>query len=130
MGKRRWNRALIPLAVVAVSSAVMVLGDDARATAPPVGPLPAGQVTQVRTVVGSLIAIALPPSTRKGFVWRLARQVNPFVAVQVGEETVGRNAVVVFKAKGPGRTAIAFGLTRGETPKAIRSVTYKLTVAP
>jgi hypothetical protein len=130
MSTGRWNRVLISFAVVAVASTAMVLGDNARATAPPVGPLPPGQVTQVRTVVGSLVSVVLPQATRKDFVWRLARQVNPSVAVEVSEGAVGRNVVVVFKTKGPGRTAIAFGLTRGEAPKAIRSVTYRLTVAP
>ncbi len=117
----------------ASATAVLAIGivftsGVARATAPPVGPLPRGQVTDVATRAGSLIAIALPPATRAGFVWRLARPVDPALAVQVSEGIVGRSAVVVFRTKGMGHTSIAFGLTRGERPTAIQAVTYRLTV--
>ena len=44
------------------------------ASAPPVGPLPPGQVTNVSTPPDSLIAIALSGKTASsGLVWRLAR---------------------------------------------------------
>jgi hypothetical protein len=44
------------------------------------------------------------------------------------EGAVGRSVVVVFRTKGTGNTRIAFGLTRGERPKAVQAVTYRLTV--
>ena len=101
----------------------------AVASAPPVGPLPPGQVTNVSTPVGSLIAIALPGQTASsGLVWRLARRVNSTVLRQTSERNVGRDVVVVYKTVGRGQGTVAYGLTKGETRKAYKSVTYKISV--
>src|SRR5262245_23307234 len=121
-------RYLLALTTLAVG--LSITGGVASATAPPVGPLPGGQVTDIRTSRDSSISIALPSSSRAGYVWRLARRVDPRVAVQAGEGEIGRNVVVVFKTTGSGHVRIAFGLTRGESRKAVQSVTYRLTVTP
>jgi hypothetical protein len=74
--------------------------------------------------------VAIPAPAKAGYVWRLARRVDPAVAVEVAEADVGRRVVVVFRTTGKGRATIAYGLTRGESPTAIRSVTYRLVVLP
>jgi hypothetical protein len=99
------------------------------ASAPPVGPLPPGQATTVSTPAGSLVSIALPGQTASsGLVWRLARNSNGNVLRQISERNVGRDVVVVYRAVGRGQATIAYGLTKGETRKAYKSVTYKVTV--
>jgi len=87
-------------------------------------------VTHTRTPAGSFVSIALPPPGRAAYVWRLARRVDRGVAVEVGEGAIGRNVVVVFSASGAGRANIVYALTVGETPKAIQSITLRLTVTP
>jgi hypothetical protein len=47
---------------------------------------------------------------------------------QVSERNVGRDVVVVYKAVGRGQGTVAYGLTKGETRKAYKSVTYKVSV--
>jgi hypothetical protein len=67
----------LSLPLQAPSALVLVL--PAEATAPPVGPLPKGPVTTVRTVPGSLVAVALPHRSGGGLVWRLAHQTDTTV---------------------------------------------------
>jgi hypothetical protein len=105
----------------------LVTTSTSSASAPPIGPLPKADTTAVTTKVGSLVAVALPPTSR-GLVWRLARQVDPAVASEVDEASVGRSVVVVFRANGKGKASITYAATRGETPKAYRAITYRLTV--
>src|SRR5262249_26667629 len=59
-----------------------------------------------------------------GLVWRLARRIDPAVLRQVSEADVGRSVVVVFRATGKGTARVIFALTRGETPRALASVTH------
>jgi hypothetical protein len=116
--------------LVAVSAAMLaasVLVLPAEASAPPVGPLPKGPTTAIRTQAGSLVAVALPHRSG-GLVWRLARPVNARVLVQVSEADVGKDVVVVYRAKRPGRATLAYGLTRGETRRAHASLTFVVTV--
>src|SRR5579884_340848 len=102
---------LVPVA--AATAAMLVFALPAAASAPPVGPLPKGPVTTITTQKGQLVAVALPHRVG-GLVWRLAHAVNPKVLRQVSEADVGRDVVVVFRAVGPGRVRLAYGLTRGE----------------
>ena len=93
------------------------------------GPLPRGQITRVSAAAGTLIAVALPgqsPST--GLVWRLARRVNANLIRQTSEANVGRDVVVVYKTLRPGSVTIAYGLTKGDTRKAYKSLTYKIEI--
>jgi hypothetical protein len=113
----------------ALASAVSLVG-SAAASAPPVGPLPRGQVTSVDAKRGTLVAIALPAqASSSGLVWRLARRVDPAVARQVSEGTIAGAVIVVYKVVGKGRVTVAYGLTKGETRKAFKSVTYKFVVS-
>ena len=115
------------LSGVAASAALLAVGAPADASAPPVGPLPKGPVAAVTTQKGQLVAIALPRKAN-GLVWRLARRVDPNVLRQVSEADVGRSVVVVFRATGRGKARVVFALTRGETPRALASVTHVVRV--
>jgi hypothetical protein len=114
------------IAVLAALAAALVLVVPVHATAPPVGPLPKGPVTTISTARGSLVSIALP--ARAGTSWRLARAVNPKVLVEVTEANVGSNVVVIYRATGRGSVKVAYGLTRGERPKAYASATFNVRV--
>ena len=112
--------------VVALVASTVVAGSS-RATAPPVGPLPSGPTSAVQTHTGELVAFALPHRTG-GRVWRIARSVDRRILRQVSEADVGDQVVLVFKAAGPGTAVVAFGLTRGERPKAFESRRFTVSV--
>ena len=112
---------------VLLSLGALVAAGAASATAPPVGPLPAAKVTNVKTTRGQLVSIALP--TRRGYAWRVARPVPARVVRQVGEGNVGSSVVLVFRAVGRGRGSIVLAETRGEAARAYRAVRYEVTVA-
>jgi hypothetical protein len=105
------------LAAVIVAAAT---GAVAGATAPPVGPLPAGPTATLATQKGQLVAVALPHRSG-GRVWRIARSFDSHVLRQISEADVGATVVLVFQATGRGTTTVAFGLTVGETKKAHES---------
>ena len=103
---------------------------QAAADSTPIGPLPAGPVTNVSTSSGSLVAVAVPrQKTSTGLVWRVARPVRAQVVRQVSEADVGSSVVLVFRAVGSGNASIVLALTRGDSSgKAVRSVTYRVRV--
>jgi len=47
---------------------------------------------------------------------------------QTSERNVGRDVIVVYKAVSAGDATVAYGLTKGETRKAYKSVTYKVRI--
>ncbi len=117
-------------ALVVAAAAAAVLAVPALASAPPVGPLPPGPVTTVSTHRGELLAVALPrQQASTGLVWRLARPVNQKVARQVSEADVGSSVVVVYKIVGKGQASIAYAATKGETAKAYKARTYKVSAS-
>lgn len=117
------------VASIAVIAGLLVPVSASVASAPPVGPLPPGQITTVSAVRGTLIAVALPGQPAStGLVWRLARPVNVKVLRQVSERNIGRDVIVVYKAVSAGDATVAYGLTKGETRKAYKSVTYKMRI--
>ena len=118
---------LVTLAAAVAATFVLVL--PASASAPPVGPLPKGPVTSVRTPAGTLVAVGLPHRAG-GLAWRLARGVNSKVLVEVSEADVGKDVVVVYRAVAAGHVKVAYGLTRGETRKAYASLTFDVVVTP
>jgi hypothetical protein len=122
------NRVAAPAVVVAAFGAG-VLAAVGLASAPPVGPLPAGPSSTIKTTKGQLVAFALPHRSG-GRVWRLARAPKLSVLRQVSEADVGNQVVLVYVATGRGTTNVAFGLTRGETPRAYESRRYTVSVAP
>jgi hypothetical protein len=114
-------------AFLLVTVAALAFAAGAGAAAGPVGPLPPGPVTTISTIGSSFVSVVLPKATQ-GRVWRQARQYNRNVLRQVSEANVGANVVIVFQAVGRGSTKVVYGLTRGETPKAYASATFKITV--
>jgi hypothetical protein len=48
---------------------------------------------------------------------------------QVAEGSLGPTVLIVFKAVARGKATVAYGLTKGESKKAYKSVTYKITIA-
>jgi hypothetical protein len=119
---------LITVSAAAIAAAfVLVL--PALGSASPVGPLPKGPTSTIRTNSGSLVAIALPHRAH-GLVWRLARGVDSNVLREISEADVGKDVVVVYRAVGPGRVRLAYGLTRGETRHAYDALRFAVTVAP
>ena len=114
------------ITIVAAVSAAFVLVLPASASAPPVGKLPKGPVTTVRTPKGTLVALALPHL--KGLSWRLARPVDARVVVQVGEGDIGTSVVVTVRAKAAGHTKVIYAATRGESTVARAARTLDVTV--
>jgi hypothetical protein len=113
----------------ALVSAVLLGATPAGASAPPVSPLPPGQVTTVIAKRGTFVAVALPAQTStSGLVWRLARG-NPAIVREVAERSLGPTVVIVFKAVSRGKATVSYGLTKGESKKAYKSVTYKITIS-
>ena len=110
-------------------SAVLLAAVPAGASAPPVGPLPPGQITTVSAKRGTFVAVALPAQTSSsGLVWRLARG-NPAIVREVAERSLGPTVVIVFKAVARGKATVSYGLTKCESKKAYKSVTYKITIS-
>jgi hypothetical protein len=110
------------LVVASTASAALLtaLATTASATATPVGPLPPGPTSMIRTQPGQLVAVALPHRVG-GKVWRSATSIDPRKLRQVSEADVGSSVVLVYKALEVGNATIEFGLTKGETPKAFES---------
>ena len=121
---------LVRFALLAAIAGVLVSPVSASvASAPPVGPLPPGQITTISAARGTLVAVALPGQpASSGLVWRLARTVNVKVLRQTSERTIGRDVIVVYRAVSAGDATVAYGLTKGETRKAYKSVTYKIRI--
>jgi hypothetical protein len=118
------------LALIAATAVLLVAPvSPSVASAPPVGPLPPGQITRISAARGTLVAVALPgqPSS-SGLVWRLARTVNVKVLRQTAEHNIGRDVIVIYKAVAAGEATVAYGLTKGETRKAFKAVTYKIRI--
>jgi len=105
----------------------LALPAAAPADAGPVGPLPPSPVTSIATKKGMLVSVAL--RSRSGLSWRLARRVDPKVLVQVSEANVGSSVVLVYRAVGRGHVRLAFGLTRGEQPRAHAAARYDVRVS-
>jgi hypothetical protein len=118
---------LRPALLLGLVIAALSLAGVAAADSTPVGPLPKGPVTSIQTTKGQLVAVALP--SKAGLSWRLARNVNPKVLVQVSEADVGRSVVIVYRAVGKGTVAVKWGQTRGETRRAFASATFNVRVS-
>jgi hypothetical protein len=126
------TRFRIPLMLVtcAVSAALTAtLATAANATAPPVGVLPTGPTSMIRTQPGQLVAVALPHRAG-GKVWRVAATIDPKRLRQVAEADVGSSVVLIYRALAAGSATVEFGLTRGETAKAFESRQFVVTIMP
>jgi hypothetical protein len=114
------------ITILAAGVAVLALAVPVEASAPPVGPLPKGPVTTVRTPKGTFVSVALPHL--KALSWRLARRVDTRVLVQVGEGDIGQTVVITYRAKAAGHTKVIYAATRGATSTAHAARTYDVTV--
>jgi hypothetical protein len=123
---RRRKRSLALVAVTALGGSVVVVAPGS-ASAPPVGPLPTGPTAAIQTRAGELVAFALPARSN-GRVWRIANTVDGNVIREVSEGDLGNQVVLVFKAVGPGKATVAFGLTRGERSAASESRRFVVSV--
>ena len=129
--RRATARIALCVAVVAVvAAAAAVFAVSSRSSAPPVGPLPPSPITTITTVSDELVSFALPRG-ESGLVWRTALDSNPAVAREFAEGDIpGNITVIVFIARKPGTTNVAFGLTNDDRPKAYRAARYRLIVKP
>jgi hypothetical protein len=126
----RPSRFNLVLAVCAVSvTLATALASTALATAPPIGPLPAGPTSMIHTQPGQLVAVALPHRAG-GKGWRIAGGFDGSRLREVSEADVGSSVVLVFRALRPGSATISFGLTRGERAKAFESRQFVVKIAP
>ena len=111
-----------------VTGVVLAIAAAAHADSTPVGALPKGPVSTIRTSPKQLVAVALPHAAEQsGLSWRLARRYDTHVVRQLSEADVGATVVIVFRVVGSGNTSLVFALTRGDTSaKAIKAVTQKI----
>jgi hypothetical protein len=114
------------IALAAATVAVLVLALPVEASAPPVGKLPKGAVTTVRTPKGTFVSIALPHL--KGLSWRLARPFDSRVVTETGEGDIGSTVVITYRAKAAGHTKVIYAATRGESTVAQAARTFDVTV--
>jgi hypothetical protein len=118
--------ALLVAAICALAAVPAV-----SATAPPVGPLPAGPTTSVRVGPGGGFVVTLPKPVVAGGSWRIARAFDAKVVGQTWEHTTATGGVELgFAASGTGTTKLVFAVTRGETARAYASRTVRVTVGP
>jgi hypothetical protein len=110
--------------IVAATTTAGVVAATASSSAPPVGPLPPGPTQTVRLHPGKSFKALLPAPSETGQVWRVARRFDSKVVRQVGEG----DGWVRFRAVGPGKTTVAFGLTRGETSHAYDARRFRFIV--
>lgn len=100
---------------------------SARASAPPVGPLPRGPLTTIHVQRGLLFAIALP-RPGKGLAWRGARPSDPTIARPLEEGELNGRIVFTYRAGHTGSTTVVYALTRGDTQKALQARYFKVVV--
>jgi hypothetical protein len=118
------------LAAVLAGTTLAVAGGSARATAPPIGPLPPGPTTTIVTQTQELVALALPRG-QSGLVWRAAPPYDPRVVRPYAEQDIAKNlTVLVYLARRPGTAELRFGLTDDDHPKAYRAARYHVIVKP
>jgi predicted secreted protein len=116
-------RRLLVVALLALAAAV-----PATASAPPVGPLPKGPVTTISVQHGELFGIALPGGVTGGNVWRIARNYDGRIVSEVSEGEQRGNIVAAYRAVRAGKATIVYALTHGESTKALKARTFRVTV--
>jgi hypothetical protein len=111
----------------AMVAAVALATLPARASAPPVGPLPSGPVTTIRVQHGLLFAIALPRPAN-GLAWRGARPSDATIARPLDEGELNGNIVFTYRAGHIGSTTVVYALTRDETEQALKARYFEVVV--
>ncbi|MDX6515510.1 MAG: hypothetical protein QOH73_1176 [Gaiellaceae bacterium] len=118
------------LSIAVLLAAALVCAVVAGASAPPVGPLPAGPTKTVVVKRGKAFVVNLPKSTVAGRVWRLARTYDRTVVYEVAEGEKGNVVWVRFRAGRIGTTRIVYALTLGEGRHAYKARRYAVRVIP
>src|SRR5690349_23613466 len=106
--ERAITRSAVGIGLAAlVTGVLLAVAAAAHAGSKPVGPLPPGPTSTIRTAPDQLVAVAMPRATaRSGLVWRLARRYNAHVVRQISEANIGRSVVLVYKVVGRGDTSL------------------------
>lgn len=117
-------RSLLPLLLLAAVAAGPVV-----ASAPPVGPLPAGPVKPIALKSNHTFTITLPKSKDPGLVWRVARAYAGGVVEERTEGETKSSVWLRFRSVAPGKTSLVFALTRGEREHAFAARTFLVTVS-
>jgi hypothetical protein len=112
---------------VGLALACTVAAASARASAPPVGPLPKGPVTTIHVERGLLFAIALP-RPGSGLAWRGARPSDAAIARPLDEGELNGKIVFTYRAGRTGSTTVVYALTKDETPKALQARYFNVVV--
>jgi len=99
----------------------------ARASAPPVGKLPAGPTTTISVPAGQLFSIVLPRPAA-GLSWRGARLSDALVARPLDEGELKGNVVFVYRAGRVGETTVVYALTRDEQTEALAARFFSVVV--
>ncbi len=116
-------RFLVPTVLGALA-----LAAGAGASAPPVGPLPAGPTKHLVLKPGATATLSLPKLADPALVWRVARPYDAHVVTQQEEGETRYTVWLRFKAVRAGSTSIRVALTRGETRAALLSETLRVDV--
>ena len=118
----------IRVVAVIVAVALAAAGSSARATAPPIGPLPPSAITTIVTYPQELVAIALPRG-QSGLVWRAAPPYDATVVRPYAEQDIAKRlTILVYLARRPGTANLRFGLTNDDHPKVYRAARYHIVV--
>jgi hypothetical protein len=114
--------------LLVVSLVALIAASGAFASAPPVGPLPAGPTKAVIVPARHTFVITLPKSKDAGLVWRIARTYRSSVVRQLDEGETKSTVWLRFRSVAAGKTSLVLALTRGERPHAIAARTFQVTV--
>jgi hypothetical protein len=108
--------------------AAAALATPALASAPPVGPLPAGPTRTIVLRVGHSVRLSLPKPTVAGRVWRVARAFDGRVVREVVEGESATTVWAVYQGMRPGSTRVIYAQTRGERAHAYAARRFLLRV--
>jgi hypothetical protein len=119
--------AVIRFAVCAVALAAVLVA-PAAATAPPVGPLPAGPTIPLPAKAGRTFHVSVAKPRIPGRVWRIARPYDARVVREVREGDTKTTIWWDFRAVRPGSTTIVLAQTLGERSHAYAARRIRVTV--
>ena len=119
--------AMIRVVIASLAVAALFVA-PANATAPPVGPLPAGPTTLLSARAGKTFRVALVRPKVAGRVWRIARPYDARIVREVREGETKTQIWLAFRALHAGRTTLVFAQTRGETAHAYAARRFRVTV--
>jgi hypothetical protein len=119
------SRASLLLLALVASIAFASAG---TASAPPVGPLPAGPTRTISVKAAHTFRVTLAKSHVAGRVWRVARPYDGRVVRETREGETKTTVWIVYRALRPGATRIVYGLTLGEGRHAYAAARFAVRV--